>query len=251
MKIIRTAVLGLTSLILALSVSPAKAQSWLDLGKKMLNEAVKPENQSTVSALTSGEIVEGLKEALKIGSERVVSQLGAPDGFNGSSDVHIPLPQTLQTVHQMLSKVGLNSLTDDVELRLNRAAEAAVPKATNLFLDAISQMSFEDANGILNGPKDAATQYFQGKMSSPLARDMRPIVDGELAAVGAIAAYDNMITQYKSIPFVPDARANLTEYVLKEAIDGVFLYLAREEAAIRENPAKRTTELLQKVFTRP
>ncbi|MBT3766767.1 MAG: DUF4197 domain-containing protein, partial [Rhodospirillales bacterium] len=91
-------------------------------------------------------------------------------------------------------------------------------------------------------------QYFRGKMSAPLATDMKPIVNDQLAEVGAIASYDNMMGEYKSLPFVPDAKADLTNYVLEKAIDGVFLYLGREEAAIRENPAKRTTELLQKVF---
>ena len=111
-------------------------------------------------------------------------------------------------------------------------------------------MTIDDAKKILNGPKDAATQYFRGKMSAPLARDMKPIVDNQLTNVGSIAAYDKMIGQYNSIPFVPDAKADLTEYVLEKAIDGVFLHLGREEAAIRENPAKRTTALLQKVFGR-
>jgi hypothetical protein len=85
-------------------------------------------------------------------------------------------------------------------------------------------------------------------MATPLAGDIKPIVDTQLSDVGAIAAYDRMMGQYKTIPFVPDAKANLTEYVVGKAVDGVFLYLGREEAAIRENPAKRTTELLKKVF---
>lgn len=85
-------------------------------------------------------------------------------------------------------------------------------------------------------------------MSSPLAKDMQPIVSDELGRVGAIQTYDRMMGQYRALPFVPDARANLTEYVLKKAIDAIFLYLGREEAAIRNNPAKRTTAILQKVF---
>ena len=125
-----------------------------------------------------------------------------------------------------------------------------MPKARTLFGNAISEMSIVDARKILNGPKDSATRYFRGKMSAPLAGEMKPIVNDQLGQVGAIASYDRMIGQYKSIPFVPDAKANLTQYVLDKAIAGVFLYLGREEAAIRENPAKRTTELLQKVFAK-
>ena len=153
-------------------------------------------------------------------------------------------------MQSVLGKVGMGSLGDDLELRLNRAAEAAVPKAKGLFADAIAQMTIDDAQKILNGPNDSATQYFRSKMSTPLAAEMKPIVNDQLADVGAVAAYDKMIGQYKTMPFVPDAKANLTDYVLGKAIDGVFLYLGREEAAIRDNPAKRTTELLQKVFAK-
>jgi hypothetical protein len=226
---------------------PAGAQSFLDKGKDLL-KGLGGSSSTSAGALGGTDIAAGLKEALRVGSERVVGTLGAADGFNKSPDVHIPLPDTLRKVQSALPKIGMSSLADDVELRLNRAAEAAVPKAKSLFVDAISTMTVDDAKGILNGPKDAATQYFRSKMSAPLAADMKPIVDTQLSEVGAIAAYDKMMGQYKSLPFVPDVKANLTDHVLTKAIDGVFLYLGREEAAIRENPAKRTTELLRKVF---
>jgi len=229
--------------------APASSQGFFDRGKDLLKGLGGGDSGgSAVSALSSGDIANGLREALRVGSERVVGTLGAADGFNKSSDVHIPLPDSLKTVQSMLGKVGMSGLADDLELKLNRAAEAAVPKAKALFGNAISGMSIDDAKKILDGPKDSATQYFRGKMSAPLAGEMKPIVNDQLGQVGAVAAYDRMIGQYKSIPFVPDAKANLTDYVLEKAIDGVFLYLGREEAAIRENPAKRTTELLRKVF---
>lgn len=236
---------------LLLLSAPVAAQGFLDRGKDFLQGlGGTGSGGSAASALTTGEIGRGLKEALRVGSERVVATLGAADGFNKSPDVHIPLPESLRTVQSMLGKVGMSGLADDLELKLNRAAEAAVPKARKLFGDAISEMTIDDARKILNGPKDSATQYFRGKMSAPLAGEMKPIVDNQLSQVGAIAAYDRMISQYKSIPFVPDAKANLTNHVLDKAIAGVFLYLGREEAAIRENPAKRTTELLKKVFSK-
>lgn len=202
----------------------------------------------TGASLRDMDIARGLKEALRVGSDRVVSTLGKLDGFNKSPDVHIPLPQSLQTVKKVLDTVGAGAMTDDLELRLNRAAESAVPKAKRLFGESIAAMTFDDARAIYNGPKDSATQYFRGKMSAPLVADMRPIVDAELARVGAIQSYDRMIGQYRAMPFVPDVKSDLTEYVLGRAVDGVFLYLGREEAAIRENPAKRTTDLLKRVF---
>ena len=198
--------------------------------------------------LTSTEIGLGLKEALKVGSERVVDLLGVEDGFNGDPEVHIPLPSSLAKVQSVLKTVGMSQLADDVELKLNRAAEAAVPKAKGLFIDAITAMTLDDVTAIYQGPPDAATRYFQSKMSTPLADEMQPVVDGALSEVGAISAYDAMMGQYKSVPFVPDVKADLSSYVIDRALDGLFLFLAREEAAIREDPAKRSTELLRKVF---
>ncbi|HKJ75293.1 MAG TPA: DUF4197 domain-containing protein [Alphaproteobacteria bacterium] len=238
-------------LLCATAVVPAPSQAASDWTKDLLKSlGIGSSSKSDVSGLTTGEISGGLREALRIGSERVVSTLGRPDGFNKSPDVHIPLPGSLKTAQKMLAKVGKSKLGDDLELRLNRAAEAAVPKAKGLFADAISQMTIDDAKTILNGPKDSATQYFRRKMSPRLTEEMTPIVTEQLTDVGAIKSYDKMMGKYEALPFVPDVKANLTSYVVGKAIDGVFLYLGREEAAIRENPAKRTTDLLKKVFGR-
>lgn len=220
----------------------------LDQGKSLLGNMGKSDGGSSVSGLSTGEIGLGLKEALTVGTQRVVGTLGRKDGFNGSKDVHIPLPGTLGTVQKTLDKFGMGSLTDDLETRLNRAAEAAVPRTQRLFTDAIQQMTIDDVTKIYNGPQDSATQYFRGKMSKPLAASMKPVVDQELASAGAIEAYDRVMGEYQKMPFMPDVKADLTEYVLEKAMDGIFLYLGREEAAIRQNPAKRSTELLRKVF---
>ena len=178
----------------------------------------------------------------------MVGQLGATDGFNADTAVHIPLPDSMQTVQSALSKLGMSGMLDDLELRLNRATETATPKAKELFWNAISEMTLDDVNAIYQGPDDAATRYFQGKMTPPLAQEMSPIVTESLADVGAIQSYDAVMGQYDQIPFVPDVKANLTEYVVEKGMDGIFHYLAIEEAAIRNNPVKRTTALLQKVF---
>ncbi|MGE0255379.1 MAG: DUF4197 domain-containing protein [Alphaproteobacteria bacterium] len=243
------------SIVAALGSGPAHAQGNLldklkGMGVQTPGGGTQVPGTGSRSALGEADIAKGLREALKVGSERVVGALGKVDGFNNVADVHIPLPGTLRTVQQALGKVGQSALVDDLETRLNRAAEAAVPRAKSLFWKAIETMTLDDARRILDGPKDAATQYFRGKMASPLASDMKPIVDQELAKAGAVKSYDQMMGQYKSIPFVPDAKADLTQHVLEKAIDGVFLYLGREEAAIRDDPAKRTTALLQKVFAK-
>src|SRR5262245_26099175 len=115
---------------------------------------------ANAASLGDGEIASGLKEALRVGSERVVSTLGRTDGFNKSPDVHIPLSTALQNVRKVLDAVGAHHIGDDLELKLNRAAEQAVPKAQALFGNAIQQMTLDDARAIYNGPKDSATQYF-------------------------------------------------------------------------------------------
>lgn len=218
---------------------------FLKRGKELLRAV--PGGQST-QQLSNAEIGAGLREALKVGAQRVVGQVGTTDGFNGDPAIHIPLPESLQRVQSTLARVGLSSMADDLELRLNRAAEAAAPEAQAVFWQAIDEMTWDDVREIFDGPDDAATRYLERKMSSPLVTRMKPIVDASMAEVGAVRSYDQMIGRYKAVPFVPDVKADLTQHVLERALQGLFLYLAQEEAAIRQNPAKQTTELLKKVF---
>ncbi|WP_299615258.1 DUF4197 domain-containing protein [Pelagibius sp.] len=245
---------GLALLFLAVSFaalpqSAAAQGSLFDKAKDLLNgDSSDPADGLSAASLSEAEIGDGLREALRVGTERVVDKLGQDDGFNADPDVHIPLPDSLQKVQKALQAVGMSSLADDLELRLNRAAEQATPQAKQIFWDAISAMTLDDAKRIYDGPEDAATRYFQDKMTAPLSDAMRPVIDDSLADVGAIAAYETMMGEYGSLPFVPDAKADLTSYALEQALDGLFTYVAREEAAIRSDPAKRTTEILQKVF---
>ncbi len=219
---------------------------WWSRGKAWLGGVG---GQSTgASGLTTKEITAGLQDALRVATERVVHQLGQTDGFNADPRIHIPLPETLARVKSSLGRLGMSSTLDDLELRLNRAAEAATSRAKPLFWTVIGQMSLQDVERIYEGPDDAATRYFQQQMSPRLAQEMQPIVDQALAEVGAVKTYERVMGRYRSLAFVPDARANLTEYVVERGLDGIFYTLAREEAAIRQDPAKRTTELLQRVF---
>ncbi|MBE9520830.1 MAG: DUF4197 domain-containing protein, partial [Proteobacteria bacterium] len=242
----RPAILCTISISIYVLLFATQAQSgWWQKGTDLLKGSGTGQTQDT---LTTGEIGAGLKDALLVGSENVVSQLGSLDGFNLDPAIHIPLPEQFSTVKSVLGKVGMTSLLDDLELKLNRAAEIATPRAKALFGQAISEMTFEDVMNIYNGPDDAATSYFQEKMSPPLATEMQPIVEQSLAEVGAVQAYDNVMGEYRTVPFVPDVKADLTTYVVEKGMDGIFYYMAREEAAIRQNPTKRTTELLQRVF---
>jgi hypothetical protein len=220
---------------------------WLQKGQELLG-GFGSGSPGAASALSNQDIAAGLKEALSVGVDKVVVQLGAPGGFNDDPAVHIPLPESLKTAQSTLAKVGMGAMLNDLDLRLNRAAEAAMPKTKQLFIDAISAMTLEDAKSILNGPEDAATRYFQAKMTAELKNEMHPVVDTSLAQVGAIESYDQVMAQYQRIPFVPDVKAELSDYVVEKASDALFHYLAAEEAAIRSDPAQRTTELLKKVF---
>lgn len=242
----------LTLLGLCLGLTPIcgmAGNSWMDQGKSLINTyGSGSTGTSSASTLSVDDITAGLKQALEKGSSAVVSRLGTENGYFSDAKAHIPLPQNLATAKSLLDKAGFGAYTRELELKLNRAAEAAVPRARALFADAISRMTIDDAKGILNGPDDAATSYFRDKMSGGLVKEMSPVIDQTLASVGAVKAYDDMMGQYKTLPFVPDVKADLTAYTAGKAVDGVFHYLAQEEKAIRENPAKRTTELLKKVF---
>jgi len=220
-------------------------EPWWKRGRDLVGNLGKSD---ATSVLPTTEIAAGLKEALRVGTERVVSQLGQPGGFQNDPAVHIPLPESLGTVQTALDRVGLSASLDALETKLNEAAEVATPKARDLFLGAITEMTLEDVKQIYDGPDDAATRYFQGKMSAPLAREMAPVVESSLSEVGAVQKYDEVMSQYRSLPFVPDAKANLSAYVVEKGMDGIFHYLAQQEAAIRTDPAARTTELLRQVF---
>ena len=226
--------------------------SWLKTGTDLLNTLGEQDTTRTDTAATGGpsltQITDAFKEALSIASQGVVDKVGITDGFNNDTAIHIPLPGPLEKVKSVLATVGLSSMADDLELKLNRAAEASAPKAKALFLSAIKEMTFDDVKKIYQGPEDSATQYFKAKMSIPLADEMRPIVENTLAEVGAVNAYDQVMGKYKEVPFVPDVKSDLTQYVLDKGLGGIFYYMAREEAAIRENPVKQTTDLLKTVF---
>jgi hypothetical protein len=246
-----------SAVILAALLLPASAWaqgSLLDIGKGVLQQqmenrgAAAPSASSHGQSLSSGDIASGLKEALRQGAGAVTARLGRTDGFNADPAVHIPLPDTLRTVQQGLKMAGLSGAADELELKLNRAAEAATPQARKIFLDALERMTLDDARAILNGPKDSATQYFKRTMTPDLKSALRPVVDRTVGEAGAVKSFEAMTASAKGLPMVGDGRAMLTDHVLEYALGGIFRYLADEEAAIRSDPAKRSTELLRRVF---
>ncbi len=247
---------GLTIIILAafsLVFAKHANSSWFNQGKELLKVFSGGKTQNTkkttaYAGLTTSEISAGLKDALKVGTENVVKQLGVRDGFYKDNKVHIPLPENLQKIKNTLNKIGMASTLNNLELKLNRAAETATPKAKKLFWNAIADMKISDVKKIYNGPNDAATQYFKEKMGEPLKKEMKPIINKSLSQVEAVQVYNSILDRYNSLPFVKPAEGDISTYVLNKAINGIFYYLSKEEAAIREDPAKRTTQILKKVF---
>lgn len=204
----------------------------------------------TTGGLATEQIVAGLKEALRVGAERVVAQVGAANGFNGDPAIHIPLPDQLAKAQDIMRKFGMSGLADDVELKLNRAAEQAAPKTKELIWKAVNAMTLDDAKKIYDGPTDAATQYFKRVATPDLKATVEPVIDNALKQVGAISAYDTMMSKYKGLPMVPDVKDDLQAHATQLILDGIFHYLAKEEADIRANPAARTTDILKSVFGR-
>jgi hypothetical protein len=239
-----TAGLCFTLVLCLLSASSYAQTSWWDRLRGMLGQD--PADRS----LSVGEIANGLREALVVGTDNVVARIGREDGFNLDPNIRIPLPRQLERARNVLSRVGMDAALTDLETRLNRAAEIATPKARGLFMGAIRNLTIEDVMAIYNGPEDAATQYFRAQMSEPLGDELRPVIDASLAEAGAVQALEAMMERYRSIPFAPRLDADLTDYVVERTQDGIFFYLAREEAAIRADPARRTTDLLRRVFGR-
>lgn len=190
----------------------------------------------------------GLKEALAQGTERAVSSLGRPDGFFGNMDVRILLPQELRSLEQGLRLAGQGQMVDEFILTMNRAAERAAPEAAAIFADAIRNMTLQDARQILTGPDDAATQYFRQTSGPKLTEKFLPIVGQATDASGATAGYKRLTGSAGPAMSLLGGGFDLDRYVTGKALDGLFLMVAREEKAIRTNPAARATDLLRQVF---
>lgn len=237
------------SLLLGVGSSLIANAGWLDKLGEILGEVNSGDDSSGISSvLSNSDISQAFKQALNIGSEKVVTQLSRVGGFNDDQLIRIPLPEKLAKARSYLSQIGMGQSLDDLEIKLNRAAEAATPKAKALFVEAIKQMSFDDVRKIYNGPEDSATRYFQSKMTDALSIAMTPVIDKSLSEVGAVKRYDEIVGDFQAIPFVPDLKADLTKHVVQGGLSGIFHYLAKQEAAIRQDPVRQTTELLKKVF---
>ncbi|BAN69590.1 DUF4197 domain-containing protein [endosymbiont of unidentified scaly snail isolate Monju] len=208
------------------------------------------------SGLRDGQIDAGLKEALAVGAERAVAQLGRSGGFLNDPKVRIPLPGVLGRVADTARRLGQGQRVDALEQAVNRAAEQAIPKTLAIVKQTVRRMTLEDARGILSGGDDAATRYLRDKAGDSLRRAVRPIVARATDEAGATAAYKRLLASTRNslggLGGLLGGQVNLDldDYVTEKALNGLFLKLAAEEKAIRTNPVARSTELLKQVFGR-
>jgi hypothetical protein len=203
---------------------------------------VTPGSESTTTS--------GLKEALRIATERAVQSTSRTNGFLENPKIRIGLPGALGKMASALRAVGMGAQVDELELAMNRAAEKAAGEATPVFVDAISQMTFQDAAGIVTGGDTAATDYFERTTSEPLRLRFRPIAEQAMQNVGLAKQYDQLLARYNAIPFASKPKLDLPSYVTDRTLAGLFDVIGDEERKIRTNPAARTTELLRQVFGR-
>jgi hypothetical protein len=207
-----------------------------------------PSGQTSSDSAT---IASGLKEALTVGTGNAVSSVSKVNGYFGNEMIKILLPEKIQVAANVLGKLGYQKQVDDFVLTMNRAAEKAAPLAKDIFIDAIKQMTFEDAKLILNAGNTAATDYFKAKTSKKIFAAFKPIVSSSMNEVGATKAYNEMMGKYtSSVPFPSKESLDLNTYVTNKASDGLFYVVGEEERKIRTNPSARVNDLLRKVFSK-
>ena len=199
--------------------------------------------------LSNADIGAGLRQALDQGIDKQVTKLTQTDGFFKNELVKILLPEELQKVDKALRDIGLSSLADEGLKVLNRAAEDAVGEATPIFVNAVKEITFNDAKNILLGEDDAATKYLTVKTQTELYEKFQPVINNSFSKVGADQIWSNLITRYNAIPFTSDVNPDLTDYVTGEALKGVYKMIAVEEKEIRTKISSRGTDLLRKVFS--
>jgi hypothetical protein len=214
---------------------------WSDLLKGVQNTVSSPDD-------TERKVANGLKEAIEIGIKNAITQVSNTGGYYKNPDIKIILPDKIQKVDWVLRSAGYGPQLDQFELSMNRAAEAAAPKAEFLFMESIKQMTFEDAKDILHGSDDAATQYFRKNNEAKLTELFKPIVQNTMSEADVTKWYQEIFTQVENVPFVNLSGFSLDDYVTANALDGLFFMIGQQEKEIRNNPQARVTELLKEIF---
>jgi hypothetical protein len=202
------------------------------------------------AAPTSTEAAMGLRAALERGAVSAVELLGRPDGFLGNPQVRIPLPPALEQAAGVLKLMGQQRRVDELVTAMNRAAEAAVPEAKTLLLEAVRTMSVQDALDIVRGGDTSVTEFFAGRTRQPLTQRFLPIVTRATEKVSLAQSYNELVGRAGAMGLVRAEDANLERHVTAKAVDGLFFMIGEEERRIRRDPVGTGSAILQKVFGR-
>lgn len=202
----------------------------------------------SLDELSNKDATQGLKVALEKGALAAVNLLGRTDGFLGNEKVRIPLPGYLEEGAKLLRTFGQGARLDELVTAMNRAAEAAVPMAKDLLLNAVKSMNVSDAKKILAGGETSITSFFAEKTRAPLGVKFLPIVTHATAKVGLAEKYNQVAGKAADMGLVKKEDANIQQYVTGKSLDGLYLMIAEEEKKIRQNPVAAGSALLEKVF---
>jgi len=202
----------------------------------------------SLSDLSQQDASGGLRDALIQGAQVAVKQLGTPGGFSNNPDVRIELPGKLGKAAKTMKMMGMGAQVDQLEASMNKAAEAAVPQAQALLVDAVKKMTVADAKAILSGPQDSATQYLNKSSREQIRAKFLPIVKQATDQVGLAQQYNAFAGQAASFGVVDAKSSTVESYVTEQALDGLFEMIAKQEVGIRQNPAGAATSLAKKVF---
>ena len=203
------------------------------------------------NSLSTTDVATGLKAALEQGTVKGVNVTSIKDGFFKNAAIKILFPPEAQKVQSKLESVGLGNLSNNLVEKMNRAAEDASGKAKDIFINAIRQMTIQDAWSILKGEPNAATNYLKKTTTTSLVNAFNPVVKNSLDKVGAFNAWKDVTTAYNKATIVTGGskvETDINAYVTNKAVDGLFYMIEKEELAIRKDPAKRVTDILKKVF---
>jgi len=216
-------------------------------GKNGLDKIIQKTPNKSSGSLTNDEVISGLKEALETGTKRGTEKLSTVDGFFKDAVIKILMPPEAKKAEQTLRNVGLGKQVDNAILSMNRAAEDAAKSAAPIFINAIKQMSIQDAFGILKGGDFAATSYLKQKTTSSLTEAFRPVIENSLKKVDATKYWNTVFTTYNKFSS-EKVNTDLAAYVTEKALAGIFYQVGQEEQKIRKDPVARTTDILKKVF---
>lgn len=201
-------------------------------------------------ALNESDAAAGIRAALERGAVAAVGLLGRTDGFLGNPKVRIPLPPALEDAAQLLKSFGQQRRVDELVTSMNRAAEAAVPEARLLLVNAAKAMTVDDALKVVRGNDTAVTEYFVGKTRAPLAERFLPIVTKATEKVSLATRYNAVASRAAGLGLVKREDANLQQYITGKALDGLFLMIGEEERKIRQDPIGTGSAILRRVFGR-